>query len=124
METITQIIQTVSFILTFPAYLFLSPLCILSSDLYQVAIGVDSIEKEFVLHLAVLLSISAYFLCIVFKHIKKRAVNHSFFAEFATFISIGSCVLIGVIYFFLRRGDFLEETMAKIFTAILLIFLT
>jgi hypothetical protein len=72
----------------------------------------------------VLLSISGYFLCIIFEQVRKRAVNHSFFAEFATFTAVGSCVLIGVIYFFLGREDFLEETMAKVFTTMLLIYLT
>jgi hypothetical protein len=114
---------TFSYLLLILLYLLLSPLCIISSSLYewalQLAIDIDEQTLLLILILLAVWATSAFF---ILDLIRGRTVKSLFFYEFVFYLTAFNFILIGVTYSLLRRENLLEEVLAKIFTTLLMIY--
>jgi len=112
------------YLLVIPLYVVLSPLCIISSSLFDAALGITfDLDKQttiLILILLVTLGISGFS---VFQLIKDRTYKSIFFYSFVFYLSVFNFILIGITYSLLRRYNLVEEVLAKIFSTMLLIFI-
>lgn len=112
-----------SYLLLAGVCLLLSPLCIISSSLYEWALefAIDLDEQTVLLIFILMLvwGISAFF---ILDLIRGRTVRSLFFYEFVFYLSMYNFILIGATYSYLRRENLLEEVLAKTFTTLLMIY--
>jgi hypothetical protein len=112
MEPVTSgstFLWSAPYILVIPLYVVLSPLCIISSSLFDAALGITfDLDKQttiLILILLVTLGISAFS---VFQLIKDRTYKSIFFYSFVFYLSVFNFILIGITYSLLRRDSLVE----------------
>jgi hypothetical protein len=124
MSSIYSCLYTIPYVLVVFLYVLLSPLCIISSSLFEAAlqltIDIDDQTALLILILIIVWSISAFF---IFDIIKNRTYKSLFFYEFVFYLTAFNFILIGITYSLLRRENLLEEVLAKIFTTLLMIWI-
>ncbi len=122
--SLTSLLFGAPYLLLVPIYIVLSPLCIISSSLFEAALGVSfDIDKQTTMLILVLLLIWGISALYVFQLIRDRSYKSIFFYEFVFYLSCFDFIIIGITYSLLRREDLLEEVLAKIFSTLMLIYL-
>jgi hypothetical protein len=112
-----------SYVLLIALYLLLSPLCIISSGLYEWALEwTIDLDEQTLLLILILVVVWATSAWSIFDLIRGRSVKSLFFYEFVFYLTAFNFILIGATYSFLRRENLLEEVLAKIFTTLLMIY--
>lgn len=116
-------IWQVPYLIVVPIYILLSPLCIISSSLFDAALGFTfDIDKQMYILIGILVGIWGLSAFSIFDLIKNRAYKSIFFYSFVFYLSIFNFILIGITYSILRRNNLLEELLAKILTTMLLVY--
>lgn len=110
-------IQLMMFI---PVYLCLSPLCMISSSLFDWTLSYI-IDDQTITLIIILILVWTVSLILIFQLIMDRTGKSIFFYEFVFFVTCSNFILIGVTYSLLQRNNICEETAAKICTSMLLI---
>jgi hypothetical protein len=103
--------------------LLLSPLCIVSSSLYEWALQwTMDLDDQTLLLILLLVGVWGVSAVCIFDLIRGRSGKSLFFYEFVFYLSASNFMLIGATYSFLRRENLLEEVLAKIFTTLLMVY--
>ena len=114
------IFANIHWFLMVPLYLCLSPICMISSKLFDYTMSY--IIDDQTLTLFVILSLEcAVSVALIFQLIWDRTGKSIFFYEFVLFLTCSNSILIGVTYSLLQRQAIYEELMAKICSTLLLI---
>ena len=122
--TSTHYIMQVPYLLVVPIYILLSPLCIISSSLFEAALGITfDIDDQTTILICILVSIWTISAISVFKLIRNRTYKSIFFYSFTFYLSSFNFILIGITYSLLRRMDMVEELLSKIFSTMLLVYI-
>ena len=92
------------YLVAIPLYVLLSPLCIISSSLFDAALGVAfDLDQQTTILICILLLIWGISAFSVFQLIKDRTYKSIFFYSFVFYLSCFNFILIGITYSFLRR---------------------
>lgn len=111
------------YLLVIPIYIVLSPLCIISSSLFDAVLCVTfDLDQQTSMLILVLLTIWALSAVYIFQLIRNRACKSIFFYSFVFYLSCFNFILIGITYSYLRRNNIVEEMLAKIFSTMLLVY--
>lgn len=103
--------------------LLLSPLCIISSSLYERALQwTIDLDDQTLLLILILIGVWGLSAVCIYDLIRGRSGKSLFFYEFVFYLSGANFMLIGATYSFLRREDLLEEVLAKICTTLLMVY--
>lgn len=124
LSSLCSIAYTIPYLLIIPLCICLSPLCIISSSLFDAAVELTiDIDEQTVLLILILLTVWGLSAVSIFQLIKNRTYKSIFFYEFVFFLSLMNFILIGITYSILKRTNLLEQVLAKIFTTLLMILL-
>lgn len=111
------------YLLVIPIYILLSPLCIISSSLFDAALCVTfDLDDQTTFLILVLLTIWTLIALYVFRLIRYRTCKTIFFYSFVFYLSCFNFILIGITYSLLRRNNLTEEMLAKVFSTMLLVY--
>lgn len=111
------------YLLLLPLYIVLSPLCIISSSLFESVLYISfDVDEQTTLLIITLISIIVMSGFSVVRLITNRTYKSIFFYSFVFYLSCFNFILIGITYSLLRRYNLVEEVLAKIFSTLLLIY--
>lgn|GEM_PF-5341107 len=117
-----HLFSNIQLIVLVPVYLCLSPLCMISSSLFDWTMSHIDDDQTFTL-ISILILEWTVSLVLIFQLIRDRTGKAIFFYEFVFFLTCSNFILIGVTYSLLQRNNIYEELAAKICTSLLLILL-
>ncbi len=117
-----HLFSNIQLIVLVPVYLCLSPLCMISSSLFDWTMSHINDDQTFTL-ISILILEWTVSLVLIFQLIRDRTGKAIFFYEFVFFLTCSNFILIGVTYSLLQRNNIYEELAAKICTSLLLILL-
>lgn len=121
--SISSLLCSTPYLFLVPVYIVLSPLCIISSSLFDAALGITfNIDDQTTTLILILLSIWGISAIYIVQLIKNRTYKSIFFYEFVFYLSCFNFILIGITYTMLRRINLLEEVLAKMFSTLLLVY--
>lgn len=108
-SSLLSLIYGAPYVLLIPIYIVLSPLCIISSSLFEAALGVSfDIDEQTTLIILVLLVIWSISALYIIQLIRNRSYKSIFFYEFVFYLSCFNFILIGISYSLFKREDLLE----------------
>lgn len=111
------------YLLLVPLYVILSPLCIISSSLFESVLGMSfDLDDQTAMLLLVLLTIWGLSVFFIIGLIKNRTCKEMFFYSFVFYLSCFNFILIGITYSLLRRVNLVEEMLAKVLSTMLLVY--
>lgn len=117
-----QLFSNIQIIVLVPVYLCLSPICMISSSLFDWIMS-HIIDDQTITLIFILILEWTVSLVLIFQLIRDRTGKAIFFYEFVFFLTCSNFILIGVTYSLLQRNNVYEELTAKICTSLLLILL-
>jgi hypothetical protein len=115
-----QLFSNIQIIVLVPVYLCLSPLCMISSSLFDWTMS-HIIDDQTITLISILILEWTVSFVLIFQLIRDRTGKAIFFYEFVFFLTCSNFILIGVTYSLLKRDNIYEELTAKICTSLLLI---
>jgi formate hydrogenlyase subunit 3/multisubunit Na+/H+ antiporter MnhD subunit len=119
----TSVVLCAPYLLLVPVYVVLSPLCIISSSLFDAVLGVTfNIDEQTTVLILILLTIWSISAIYIVQLIRNRTYKSIFFYEFVFYLSSFNFILIGITYSMLRRINLVEEVLAKVFSTLLLVY--
>jgi hypothetical protein len=118
-----SMLYSAPYLLVVPIYVGLSPLCIISSSLFDAVLCVTfDLDDQTAMLLLILVTIWGVSAVFVFQLIRNRAYKEIFFYSFVFYLSCFNFILIGITYSLLRRVNLVEEMLSKVFSTMLLIY--
>jgi hypothetical protein len=113
----------ISWIVLIPLYICLTPMCIISSALFDWVMSWIVEDQDFLLMTILVIEwgFSALLIC---QLVLNRTFRSIFFYEFIFFLVCSNCVMIGITYSIMQRYNFIEELAAKICTTMILILIS
>lgn len=123
MSSTVSFLCSAPYLLLVPIYVVLSPLCIISSSLFDAVLGVSfDLDDQTAMLVLVLLTVWGLSVFSIVQLIKNRACKEMFFYSFVFYLSCFNFILIGITYSLLRRVNLVEEMLAKVFSTMLLVY--
>ena len=105
----TSLVWNAPYLLAIPIYIVLSPLCIISSSLFESALGITfDIDQQTYMLILILLGTWTISAIAVFQLMKDRTYKSIFFYSFVFYLSCFNFILIGITYSLLRRMNLVE----------------